>query len=131
MNYIVAVQTPLPAMRSTSDLLATPLTSGVQPLRQTPTRTLTDSAATSGSLYLGTVSQLPPGKTHRRSINHSTIQRVIDVQAAAGGRDLGSVARDIHKAIAALHDVPKGTKISVRGPDREHADVVRRARARA
>ena len=28
VNYIVAVQTPLPAMRSTSDLLATPLTSG-------------------------------------------------------------------------------------------------------
>ena len=28
VNYIVAVQTPLPAMRSTNDLLATPLTAG-------------------------------------------------------------------------------------------------------
>jgi len=114
VNYIVAVQTPLPAMRSTNDLLATPLTSGVQPLRQTPTRTLTDSAASPGSLYLGTFSQLTPGRT-LASVNHSTIQRVINVQAAAGLRDLGSVARDIDKAIASLHDVPKGVKISVRG----------------
>jgi multidrug efflux pump subunit AcrB len=114
VNYIVAVQTPLPAMRSTNDLLATPLTSGVQQLRQSPTRTLTDSAAPAGSLYLGTFSQLSPGKT-LASVNHSTIQRVINVQAAAGLRDLGSVARDIDKAIASLHDVPKGIKISVRG----------------
>ena len=114
VNYIVAVQTPLPAMRSTSDLLATPLTSGSQPLRQTPTRTLTDAAASPGSLYLGTFSQLTPGKT-LASVNHSTIQRVINVQAAAGMRDLGSVARDIDKTIASLQDVPKGIKISVRG----------------
>ncbi len=114
VNYIVAVQTPLPAMRSTSDLLATPLTSGGQPLRQTPTRTLTDAAASPGSLYLGTFSQLTAGKT-LASVNHSTIQRVINVQAAAGMRDLGSVARDIDRTIASLHDVPKGMKISVRG----------------
>ncbi|HZW88062.1 MAG TPA: efflux RND transporter permease subunit, partial [Myxococcaceae bacterium] len=114
VNYIVAVQTPLPAMRTTSDLLATPLTSGGQPLRQTPTRTLTDAAASPGSLYLGTFSQLSAGKT-LASVNHSTIQRVINVQAAAGLRDLGSVARDIDKAIASLTDVPKGMKISVRG----------------
>jgi len=114
VNYFVAVQTPLPAMRSTSDLLATPLTTGTQALRQTPTRTLTDAAVPSGSLYLGTVSQLSAGKT-LASVNHSTIQRVINVQAAAGMRDLGSVARDIDRAIASLHDVPKGVKISVRG----------------
>jgi multidrug efflux pump subunit AcrB len=114
VNYIVAVQTPLPSMRSTSDLLATPLTSGSQPLRQTPTRTLTDSAASSGSLYLGTFSQLSPGKS-LASVNHSTIQRVINVQAAAGLRDLGSVARDIDRAIASLPELPKGVKISVRG----------------
>ncbi len=114
VNYIVAVQTPLPAMRTTSELLATPLTSGAQPLRQTPTRTLTDSAAPSGSRYLGTVSEISAGKSIG-SVNHSTIQRVINVQAAAGLRDLGSVARDIDRAIASLPDVPKGIKISVRG----------------
>jgi multidrug efflux pump subunit AcrB len=87
VNYIVAVQTPLPAMRTTSDLLATPLTAGgSQALRQTPTRTLTDAASSPGSLYLGTFSQLTPGKT-LASVNHSTIQRVINVQAAAGMRE--------------------------------------------
>ncbi|HUM12167.1 MAG TPA: efflux RND transporter permease subunit [Myxococcaceae bacterium] len=115
VNYLVAVQTPLPLMRSTSDLLATPLTApGSQPIRQTLTRGLTDAATPSGSLYLGTFAQLSPGKT-LASINHSTIQRVINVQAAAEGRDLGSVAREIQKAIDALHDVPKGIKISIRG----------------
>ena len=115
VNYIVAVQTPLPLMRSTSDLLATPLTvPGSQPLRQTLTRGLTDSAAPAGSLYLGTFAQLSPGRT-LASVNHSTIQRVVNVQAAPEGRDLGSVARDIRKAIDSLPELPKGMKISIRG----------------
>jgi multidrug efflux pump subunit AcrB len=115
VNYLVAVQTPLPRMRSTSDLLATPLTTpGSGNLRQTPTRTLTEAASPGSALYLGTFAQLSAGKT-LASVNHSTIQRVINVQAAAEGRDLGSVGRDIQKAIDSLHDVPKGMKISVRG----------------
>ncbi|MGZ6140041.1 MAG: efflux RND transporter permease subunit [Myxococcaceae bacterium] len=115
VNYLVAVQTPLPKMRSTSDLLATPVNqTGSQPLRQTLTQGLTDAARPAGSLYLGTFSKLSAGKT-LASVNHSTIQRVINVQAAPEGRDLGSVARDIQKTIDSLHDVPKGMKISVRG----------------
>ncbi len=115
VNYIVAVQTPLPLMRSTGDLLATPLTvAGSQPLRQTLTRGLTDAASSPGSLYLGSFAQLSPGKT-LASVNHSTIQRVINVQAAAEGRDLGSVAAEIQKAIDSLHELPKGMKVSVRG----------------
>jgi multidrug efflux pump subunit AcrB len=114
VNYIVAVQTPLPKMRSTNELLATPITTGVTPLRQTPTRTLTDAATPSSSVYLGTFAQLSPAKT-LASINHSTIQRVINVQAAAEGRDLGSVARDIDSAIKNLKEVPPNTKITIRG----------------
>ena len=115
VNYLVAVQTPLPRMRSTSDLLATPITApGSQPIRQSPTRTLTEAATPAGSTYLGTFAQLSPGKT-LASVNHSTIQRVINVQAAAEGRDLGSVARDIQKAIDSLPELPKGMKISIRG----------------
>jgi len=115
VNYLVAVQTPLPRMRTTSDLLATPITPpGSQPLRQTLTRGLTDASSSPGSLYLGTFAQLSPGKT-LASVNHSTIQRVINVQAAPEGRDLGSVAGDIQKAIDSLRDVPKGMRISIRG----------------
>jgi multidrug efflux pump subunit AcrB len=114
VNYIVAVQTPLPRMQSANDLLTTPMTSGVQPLRQTPTRTLTDSAANSSSLYLGSFAQLTPSKT-LGSVNHATIQRVINVQAAAEGRDLGSVANEIQRAIKELKNLPPNMKITIRG----------------
>jgi multidrug efflux pump subunit AcrB len=115
VNYIVAVQTPLPRMRSTNDLLTTPMTTpGAQPLRQTPTRTLTDSAAPAGSLYLGSFAQLSPART-LASINHATIQRVINVQAAAEGRDLGAVANDIQRAIKELKNLPPNMKITIRG----------------
>jgi multidrug efflux pump subunit AcrB len=114
VNYNVAVQTPLPRMRSTNDLLATPMTTGTQGLRQTPTRGLTDAATSPGSLYLGTFAQLSPSRS-LASVNHSTIQRVINVQAAAEGRDLGSVANDIQRAIKQLKNFPPTMKISVRG----------------
>ena len=50
------------------------------------------------------------------SINHYTIQRVIDVAANVEGRDLGSVAAEIKKAIAEVQkDLPSTTKIFLRG----------------
>jgi multidrug efflux pump subunit AcrB len=48
-------------------------------------------------------------------INHVSVQRVIDVQASASGRDLGGVTRDIEKAISSLGQLPKATRITVRG----------------
>jgi len=115
VNYFVAVQTPLPRISSTNDLLTTPMTTpGSQPLRQTPTRTLTDAASNPSSVYLGSFAQLTPSKT-LGSVNHATIQRVINVQAAAEGRDLGSVAREIDRAIKELKNLPPNMKITVRG----------------
>ena len=50
------------------------------------------------------------------SINHYTIQRVIDVAANVEGRDLGSVAAEINKAIAEVQKgLPSTTKIMLRG----------------
>ena len=40
------------------------------------------------------------------SINHYTVQRVIDVAANVDGRDLGATAADIQKAIA---EISKGS----------------------
>ena len=114
VNYSVVVQTPLPMMQSTGDLLATPITTVGQPIRQTLARTPTDSATTPGAAYLGTVAQLSPGRT-LGSINHATVQRVINVQGSADGRDLGAIGADIHKAIAELKDVPPTMKITLRG----------------
>ena len=68
-----------------------------------------------------------PGHAHRRhrhsaagfgmnSINHYTIQRVINVAANVEGRDLGSTAAEIKQAIAEVQkDLPSTTKIFLRG----------------
>jgi len=112
VNYTVAVQTPLTKMNSTSDLMTTPLGTGTGAIRETDARTVVDTPV--ASPYLGTVARMRPGHD-KALVNHVTIQRVVDVQAAAEGRDLGSVSRDIEKAIASLKDVPKTTRIRVRG----------------
>ena len=50
------------------------------------------------------------------SINHYTIQRVINVAANVEGRDLGSTAAEIKQAIAEVQkDLPSTTKIFLRG----------------
>jgi multidrug efflux pump subunit AcrB len=92
VNYPVVVQTPLARMSSVSDLMTTPL----------------------GNQYLGSIATLRPD--HDKSlITHSSVQRVADVQCSVSGRDLGSVASGIQKAIDSLKNLPKGTRISVRG----------------
>ncbi|MGO8971548.1 MAG: efflux RND transporter permease subunit [Myxococcaceae bacterium] len=114
VNYLVVVQTPLDRLDSTGDLLATPITTAGQAINQSITRTPTDSATTPGAVYLGTVSQLGPGRT-LGSVNHATIQRVINVQGNAVGRDLGAIGADIKKAIASLENVPPTMRITLRG----------------
>ena len=50
------------------------------------------------------------------SINHYTIQRVINVAANVEGRDLGSTAAEIKKVIVEVQkDLPSTTKIFLRG----------------
>jgi multidrug efflux pump subunit AcrB len=114
VNYLVVVQTPISRMKSTADLLATPITTVGQPVRQDVTRTPSDAARPSSAPYLGTVSQLRPGRT-LASINHATIQRVINVQGNADGRDLAAIGRDIHRAIDQLKDRPATMRITLRG----------------
>ncbi len=113
VNYAVAVQTPLIQMRTVNDLMSTPVAAGTTPLRQTSARPVADTSA-STTLYLGSLATLKPTQD-KAVINHATVQRVINVQASAEGRDLGSVTRDIQKAIAELKGVPKTTRITLRG----------------
>ncbi len=114
VNYLVVVQTPINRMESTGDLLATPITTAGQSLNQNIARSPTDAATTSGAAYLGTISRIGPGRT-LGSVNHSTIQRVINVQGNADGRDLGAIGADIQKAIAGLQGVPPTMRITLRG----------------
>ena len=112
VNYLVAVQTPLPKMRSIHDLMETPLESGrALPASGSPP---SSQGATSTAPYLGSVATLRPAGA-KALINHYTVQRVIDVQCGTAGRDLGGVARDIERAIAALGPLPPGMRIRIMG----------------
>jgi len=48
-------------------------------------------------------------------ISHYTVQRVIDVDCAVSGRDLGGVASAVQREINRLGKLPAGTKIVIRG----------------
>src|SRR4051812_10175728 len=110
VNYPVVVQTPLRRGDSVAALLGTPLgKSGL-----IASSSLPGDVQAGGSTYLGAVARLRPD-TGLSMINHVSVQRVIDVQASASGRDLGSVALGIDKAIASLDKLPKATHIHVRG----------------
>ena len=109
VNYAVVVQTPLRKVDSIPSLLSTPL----------PRAPLTASSrpgddAPAGSTYLGAVARLRPD-ADLSMINHVAVQRVIDVQASASGRDLGGVAIGIQKAIDSLGQLPRATRIHIRG----------------
>ena len=103
VNYPVVVQTPLTRVESVSSLMGMPLGRSVA---------LADSQGSAS--YLGAVAQLRPS-TGLSMINHVSVQRVVDVQASAGGRDLGGVTSDIQKAIDSLGQLPKGARVRIRG----------------
>ena len=131
VNYRVIAQTPYHVIDSTNSLANTPLTPGVsQPAATNP------QSASSGALNLGGSFQSVSLSAHdgnsvpvqllsnvaaiRHSIdpsviNHYTVQRVIDVDCAVSGRDLGSASAAVQRVIGGLGQLPAGTKIVVRG----------------
>lgn len=110
VNYPVVVQTPVRRVSTIPELLGTPLdrsstiTSAAVP----------GGAVGGGSTYLGAVATLR-ASTDASMINHVSVQRVVDVQASASGRDLGSVAMGIERAIDSLGQLPRATRIHIRG----------------
>ena len=73
------------------------------------------TAATAPSEILGSLASLNRG-TAMAVVSHYNIAAVIDLYAAAEGRDLGGVSRDIDKIIAAnKKSLPRGSEIAVRG----------------
>ena len=109
VNYPVVVQTPERQIDSIASLLSTPL--GRNALVST---TRPGEENVGGAAYLGAVARVRPD-TDLSMINHVAVQRVIDVQASASGRDLGGVALDIQKAIDGLGQLPKATHLHIRG----------------
>ena len=101
--YYLAIQTPEYRLNSMNSLLNTPVSS---------------SSAASGGTAPGMLSNVATVK--RASVttnaNHANIQPVYEVYANVEARDLGGVADDVQKVVAALQDrLAPGNKIEVTG----------------
>jgi len=110
VNYNVAVQTPPERIRGMDDLRSTPLPN------PDPASSASGALPAPGSgaaPYLGALSLFQPS-TGRSYIAHDTVQPIVEVQLAAQGRDLGSVARDLGRAIDRLK-LPDGASVRLRG----------------
>lgn len=115
VNYFVAVNTSVDKLESVNDILnfpANPPAPNVNPNIPATLLTTTPSAQVT---RIGDIATVRPGSA-MNSINHYTIQRVINVAANVEGRDLGSTAAEIKQAIAEVQkDLPSTTKIFLRG----------------
>jgi multidrug efflux pump subunit AcrB len=70
---------------------------------------------TGGYQTLSQMTHITQGRT-AALITHYSIKPAIDVYATTQGRDLGAVAADINKVLAATHnDLPKGATVVLRG----------------
>ena len=77
-----------------------------------------------GSDTIGSISSVYREVTPA-SINHYTVQRVLDVEASVEGRDLGAVIHDIRAKIAALGHLPPSIQIMIRGQNQVMEDSFR------
>jgi multidrug efflux pump subunit AcrB len=103
VNYFVISQAPEHLVNSVAALDNIPLsTPGASGLNGNKPQLLSNVAAINRSVDPAV-------------IEHYTIQRVMDVDCAVSGRDLGSTSADVQRAIAGLGKLPPGTKVFVRG----------------
>jgi multidrug efflux pump subunit AcrB len=100
VSYPVSVQTPQRDIGTMSGLQNMPVTS--------------DGTGVSSQLLggLATINRTPSNAI----VSHYNVLPVIDIYATPQGRDLGSVATDIHKVMQdTAHDVPNGASVVLRG----------------
>jgi len=116
VNYLTVVKTPLEKLSRVSDILNTPITRSSNVLVSSLTSRRGDYSLLPGASAqrLGNLADISTLNVIN-SVSHSSVQRVVNVTASAEGRDLGSVTRDIQKAVDSLGKLKPGTKISIRG----------------
>jgi multidrug efflux pump subunit AcrB len=125
VNYFVVVKVPLPEMASIQSLTSTPITApGAVDLLQPGGMPGPTDLPDLGSDTLGSISRVYREDTPA-SINHYTVQRVLDVETGVEGRDLGAVIHDIRAKIAALGHLPPSIQIIVRGQNQVMEDSFR------
>ncbi|HLK85287.1 MAG TPA: efflux RND transporter permease subunit [Candidatus Binataceae bacterium] len=116
VNYNVITQAPQHIFDSIGALQNIPLSTGAG-RSNAAGGTASGAAAGSQPQLLGNLATV----SHNWDpavVAHYTVQRVIDVDCAVAGRDLGGVTADVERAIGKLGKLPPGTQVAIRGQSR-------------
>lgn len=105
VNYNMVAQTPQYRMQSMQDLQNIPINRSTSAVTTQTTPEI-----------LGDIATMKRG-TEMKVVNHSNIRRVVDIYGNVQGRDLGAVAANINRILAAdrKDGLPKGTALTLRG----------------
>jgi len=115
VNYTVAVQTPADKINTVSDVMNLPANPAAPNINPNIPLTTLLTTPNSPVTRIADIASMKP-TTAMQSINHYTVQRVVDVNANIDSRDLGSVAAEIKKVIAEEQkNLPSTVKIFLRG----------------
>lgn len=115
VNYIVAVQTPADKINTIQDVMNLPANPAAPNINPTIQPTSLTTVAASPVTRISDIASMRP-TTSMQSINHYTVQRVVDVLANVDSRDLGGTAADIKKIIEEEQkNLPSTVKIFLRG----------------
>ena len=121
VNYTVVVKTPMDKVKSIDDLLNTPITPpSSSALLQTTGAAAPTDVPSAPAQTIGNLATLSTTSTPNQ-IDHSTVQRVMDITANVEGRDLGSVAAGIQQKIDSFGKLPAAMKITVKGQNQVRA----------
>jgi CzcA family heavy metal efflux pump len=112
VNYSVIAQSPYHLVDSVDALSNTPLTPGAI------------SNPFGSAQLLSNVASITHG-VDPSVVDHYSVQRVIDLNCAVSGRDLGSATSEVQKAIDGLGKLPAGTLITIRGQSQAMRDSFR------
>ncbi|MGD0116480.1 MAG: efflux RND transporter permease subunit [Candidatus Binatus sp.] len=123
VNYTVVAQSPQHLIDSVATLSDIPLStpSSSSGINGIPSSSTTDPNTQAQAQLLGNLSVI----NHRWDpavVAHYTVQRVIDVDCAVQGRDLGGVASAVQRAIDSLGKMPAGTHVVIRGQSQAMRD---------
>ncbi len=114
VNYLVAVEVPLPKMTSTADVLATPVTAAGRLTQSVPAWAATNPQPRAPVQTLDNIAHMTT-TAQPAEIDHYTVARVLDITANVEGRDLGSVVDGVQRTVSALGTLPAGMHVTVRG----------------
>ena len=115
VNYPVVVRVPLGDIHSVDELAQIPVTPpSASQLLAAPDAHAPTAVPEAPTVRLGSIARVTP-RTSLNQISHSTVQRVLHLDANLSGRDLGHVAEEVDAAILRLGPLPPGVRVTLHG----------------